>query len=110
MRGVKKILLYLFLGFILFSFVKNIFDYQKSLSFYQNSKSDFEKEKKQNIELKTWALKNSDSFEKEKIIRNKLNLSKGDEVSLIIPKPTSVPVKITPTATPVYMQWWKTFF
>jgi len=56
------------------------------------------------------AVKTNDSFELEKIIRNKLNMVKPDEVMVVLPNPTPQPKVTAPTATPNYRQWWDVFF
>lgn len=106
---LKKGLLFIFATFLFFSLVKNLFDYKKSVSFYEGFKSAYEKERKNNISLKTRALKNSDPYEIEKILRDKLNLSRPDEISLLLPEPTPAPKAITPTPQPIPLQWWDVF-
>jgi cell division protein FtsB len=107
---IKKVFFFFIFSLLLFSLIKNVFDYQKTLHFFEGFKKDYEKEKKNNIALKTRILKNSDPVEVEETIRNKLNLSKDGEWAVIIPEPTPTPTVITPTPLPIYKQWLKTFF
>ena len=66
-------------------------------------------EKKKNLELKTQFLKKNDPHEVEKNIRNKLNLSRPEEKTILIPDISPTPVPLTPTPAPVYLQWWEIF-
>lgn len=109
MKYLRKIFFFLLILFFLSSLTKNLFDYQKKMSFYQTFKNDYEKEKKRNVELQTELRKKNDPNELEKTIRNKLNLQKPDEVVVILKQPTPTPVIITPTPLPNYLQWWKLF-
>jgi cell shape-determining protein MreC len=79
------------------------------MSFYQGFKNEYQDEKKKNETLKTQLLKNNDSYEMEKTIRNQLNLTKDNEVEVIIPDPTPSPVVVTPTPEPPALQWAHTF-
>lgn len=110
MKNAKKIGFFVLISFLILSFAKNIVDYQRSVKFSQEYKDDYDKEKKNNIALKTKILKQKDLYEIEKMIRNKLNLSRADEVSLIIPNPTPYPTIIIPTQPPIYSQWLNLFF
>lgn len=56
------------------------------------------------------AVKTQDTYELEKTIRNKLNLTKPGETMVLIPQPTTTPTILTPTPLPVYKQWMNTFF
>lgn len=80
-------------------------DYQKKYAFYNTYKQANENEKKKNITLKTEIRKQDSQIELEKTIRNKLNLSRPDEVVLMIPTPTPSPIIITPTPEPNIIQW-----
>ncbi len=110
MRKAKQLVFAALIIFLFFSLTKSIFDYQKTLSFYQSYKNEYEAEKKKGITLQTQALKNSDTNQLEKTIRNNLNLLKPGEIEVIIPKPTPAPVAITPTPAAVYRQWLQVFF
>lgn len=110
MNLLKKIIFGIIIVFIFFSLTKNIFDYKKTVDFYQSFKKDYEREKKDNVTLRTNVLKNRDQREIEKTIRNKLNLLKPGEIAVIIPNPTPTPVVVKPTPEPVFMQWFHTFF
>ena len=109
MKLIRKIVFFLLLLFFFSSLTKNLFDYQSKVSFYESYLQDYEREKKKNTELKTKLLKESDSYEIEKTIRNKLNLLKPDETAIILPQPTPTPIIITPTPLPNYLQWWNVF-
>lgn len=96
--------------FFLISLTRNLSEYRKNLSFYQNFKQKYEDEKKRNTSLKTQALKKSDPNEIEKTIRNKLNLAKPNEITLMIQNPTPTPTPIVTPILPVYQQWIDVFF
>ena len=70
----------------------------------------YEEEKKRNISLKTQALKKSDPNEIEKTIRNKLNLAKLNEITIMIEDPTPTPKPIVTPVLPTYQQWYELFF
>lgn len=110
MDGIRKVLLFLVVVFLFFSLSKNIFDYQKTLSFYESFRKEYEKEKKYNIELQTEILKNNDQNSLEKTIRDKLNLLKDNEIAVIISKPTPTPPPPKKPVLPVYQQWIQVFF
>lgn len=110
MDAIRKVLLFLVVVFLFFSLSKNIFDYRKTISFYNSFKKDYEKEKKENITLKTTVLKNNDLNELEKTIRNKLNLLKDNEVAVIIPHPTPTPEPPKKVVLPIYQLWFNLFF
>lgn len=110
MKVVKRLFFSLLFLFLVSSLTKNFFDYRKNHNFYQSYKSEFEKEQQRNTELKTKILKSSDPNEMEKIIRNKLNLLKPGEITVILPEPTPTPVIITPTPLTPHQQWYNTFF
>ena len=110
MQKAKSILFFCLMLFFVYSLTRNFFEYKKNLAFYQNYKQEYEKEKKANSTLKTKLLKNSDPYEVEKTIRNKLNLLKPGEVAVIIPLPSPTPIVVTPTLAPVYQDWWNSFF
>ena len=110
MRLIKRLLIFLFFLFLISSLTKNFFEYRKNYTFYEDFKNDYEKAKQKNTELKTGILKNGDTNQIEKIIRNKLNLLKPNEVAVILPNPTPTPLLITPTPQPIYKQWLNVFF
>lgn len=109
MRVIRKIIIILLLLFLFSSLTKNIFNYQKKLSFYEDFKKDYENEKKRNLSLKTAILKKSGLNEVEKVIRDKLNLSKPEETIVVLPEPSPTPIIITPTPLPNWQQWIKVF-
>ena len=110
MQSTRRFLLIVIILFLFFSLSKNIFDYHKTVSFYESYKSDYEKEKKSNITLKTMILKNNDPSELEKTIRNRLNLLKNNEVAVIIPQPTPTVSPASAPVLPIYQQWLMVFF
>ena len=105
MKALKTIGIILLLLFLSSSLIKNIVDYRSKQGFYEDYKKHYEEEKHRNAELKTALLKKNDLNEIEKIIRNKLNLLRPGETSVILPSPTPVPVIITPTPPPNWKQW-----
>ncbi len=110
MKQIKGMLAVFLIVFLLFSLLKNIFNYKDKMQFYEDYKQDYDAEKKKNIELKTEIVKKKSVAEVEKTIRNDLNLLKPDEVALILPSPTPTPVRITPTPAPNWKQWLDLFF
>jgi len=80
------------------------------MKFYATYKKSYETETNRNNKLKMQAIKESDPMELEKTIRNQLNLVKPNEVAIIVPTPTLIPVTPTPTPLPVYRQWVNVFF
>jgi len=83
MKALKNIVGIFLVVFLLFSLLKNIFNYKDKIKFYENYKQNFEEEKKKNIELKTEIVKKKSTAEVEKTIRNDLNLLKPDEIAII---------------------------
>lgn len=110
MKLLKQIILVIIVVFLFFSLTKNIFDYKNTLDFYQGFKKGYEKERQENVTLRTQVLKNRDQREVEKTIRNKLNLLKPGEIAVIIPNPTPTPVISKATPESVYKQWFHAFF
>jgi cell division protein FtsB len=110
MKLIKNVVFIFLILFLFSSLLKNLFSYKSKLQFYQQFKEDFDKEKKQNIELKTEVVRKKSQEEIEKTIRNDLNLLKDNEVALILPSPTKAPPSITPTPLPNWQQWWQLFF
>ena len=110
MKILRTIILIFFVLFLFSSLVRNLFDYRNKLQFYQEYKGEYDKEKKDNITLKTEVLKKTSQTELEKTIRNKLNLLKPDEVAVMLPSPTPIPIIPTPIPLTVWQQWWKLFF
>jgi hypothetical protein len=105
MQLIKKIIGVVFVIFLFFSLIRNVFNYTSKTQFYQDYKNDYEKENKKNIELKTEVVKKQSVDEVEKTIRNKLNLLKDNEVAIILPIPTLTIITPTPTAAPTWKQW-----
>lgn len=110
MKYIRYLILFIILFFLSSSLIKNILDYQKKYEFYQGYKTDYEKEKKNNIALKTEIRKKDSAIELEKTIRNDLNLLRPNETAIMIPTPTPSPVVITPTPAPNWKQWMDLFF
>lgn len=109
MKALKNIVGIFLVVFLLFSLLKNIFNYKDKIKFYENYKKNFEGEKKKNIELKTEVVKKKSTTEVEKTIRNDLNLLKPNEIAIIIPSPTPRPVTITPMPGENWQQWLELF-
>jgi len=109
MSLIRKIIFITLVLFLLFSFSRSFFDYKKNTQFYTDFKNQYFAEKKKNLELKTQFLKKNDPHEVEKNIRNKLNLSRPEEKTILIPDISPTPVPLTPTPAPVYLQWWEIF-
>jgi len=110
MKLIKNIFFTFLLIFLFSSLLRNLLGYKSKLDFHQQFKQNFERETKRNIELKTEVVKKKSTEEIEKTIRNDLNLLKDNEVALIIPSPTKVPVSVTPTPLPNWRQWWELYF
>lgn len=109
MRKVKSAVAIFFAVFLLFSLLKNIFNYKDKIKFYEDYKKDYEAEKKKNIELKTEIVKKKSVNEVEKTIRNDLNLIRPDEVAIIIPSPTLAPKVVIPPPKPPWQMWLELF-
>lgn len=90
------------LGFLVFalatSLVRNSAVILNNVPFYNQLKSDYEKEKDKNNELKLNVIKSKDPFEIEKLLRNKLGFVKANEQIIIIP---DISPTVTPTSTGV---------
>jgi len=110
MRLIKNIFLVFLVIFLSSSLIRNIIDYQKKKEFLQKFKAQVEKEDKKKLTLKTEILKKTDSYELEKKIRNKLNLTRPNEVAVILPVPSPTQLPITPMPLPNWQQWWQVFF
>ncbi len=110
MRMLKRGLLLLLFLFLISSLTRNLFEYKKNYSFYEDYKKEYEDARQKNTKLKTQILKKNDPNEIEKVIRNKLNLLRPNEIAVILPPPTPTPIVTTPTPLPVYQQWLETFF
>jgi cell division protein FtsB len=105
MKYIRYSILFIILFILSSSLIKNIWDYQNKYAFYQDYKNNYDKEKQNNTALKTGIRKQSSNEELEKIIRNKLNLLKPNEVVVMIPTPTPNPIILTPTPAPNWRQW-----
>ncbi|MBI3620235.1 septum formation initiator family protein [Candidatus Roizmanbacteria bacterium] len=101
----------LFLLFILFSsLIKNIFDYRNKIAFYRDYQTQYETEKKRNLVLHTQILKKSDPQEVEKTIRNRLNLSKENEMTVILAEPSPTPTSLPEPSLANWQKWKNLFF
>lgn len=105
MKALRNIVFIIVMIFLFSSLIRNILDYREKMKFYENYKNRYEYEKKRKITLKTQELKKSDLYEIEKIIRNKLNLLKPDEVAYILPEPTPTPLTTNPPPVPNWKKW-----
>ena len=110
MKLLRRGFLFLLFLFLISSLTRNLFEYKKNYSFYENYKKEYEEARQKKTRLKTEILKKNDPNEIEKIIRNKLNLLRPNEIAIILPQPTPTPLIFTPTPLPVYQQWLETFF
>lgn len=104
MLKIKKIFFLFLIIFFFSSFVPNVFNYKNRLDFYHQIKKDYQEETKKNIELKTKIAKQKSADEVEKNVRNNLNLTKENEIIIILPSPKITP---SPTPTPVLKNWQK---
>lgn len=105
MSFLKNVFLIFLVVFLSSSLIRNIFDYQKKIDFYKKYQTELSQEKKKKLSLQTEVLKKTDPYELEKTIRDKLNLSKPDELSVLLPQPTPAPTQITPTPLANWQQW-----
>jgi len=111
MALVKKILLSTFIVFLFVFLFKNINEYQKQLQFYQEYKKEYEKEKYQNQKLKTEVIKKKSLAELEKNIRNKLNLTKENEMIILMDNQPNVTIaNFSSPNHPNWKKWWLIFF
>ncbi len=110
MSFLKNIFLVFLVIFLSSSLIRNIFDYQKKIDFYKKYQDELSQEKKRKLSLRTEVLKKTDPYELEKTIRDKLNLSKTDELSVILPKLSPSPTPIIPPLPTNWQQWWQIFF
>ena len=110
MQAIKKTLFFLLVLFLFSSLTKTITDYMQNISFYENYKAEHQKEERRNATLKTQITKNNDLYQLEKIIRNDLNLTRENEVTILVPNPTPTVPIASPTKLPVWQQWREVFF
>lgn len=107
---IKKSLMTLFLIlvalFFASSLIRSIATYRDKMDFYRTLEAERDKEKTINKKLKSNVRKSHDYYYVERNIREKLNLLKEDEISVILPplSPTPIPTAL-PTKTP--LQEWK---
>lgn len=104
---IKNTIFVLIVGFLIVSLTKNIFDYKKKVSFYTNYQTELNKEKQTNQKLQSEIKKSQDYNSVEKIIREKLNVLKPDEIAVILPERSP---SLSPTPTPhkpAYQQWFE---
>lgn len=110
MKLVRTLILGLLSLFFLVSLTRNFFEYRRNLQFYESYKQNYEQVKHRNNELKSELVKNKDPYQVEKTIRDRLNLSKGKEVAVLMNEPSPTPTVLTPTPIPNHVQWWNTLF
>lgn len=110
MRLLKNLFLVFLVVFLSSSLIRNIIDFQKKKDFLQKFKTRVEKEEKKKLELKTEILKKTDAYQLEKTIRDKLNLTRSDEIVVVLPALTPTPTVVAPTPVPNWQQWWEVFF
>jgi hypothetical protein len=107
---MRKVAFLVVFFFLVISFVRNVFDYQRNLSFYDQTKENFTKALLKNKNLKVQKRADSSPFEIEKSLRNKQNMLRKDEIIVIVPSPSPIPTPIIrPTEAP-YKQWINLFF
>jgi len=104
MKIIKKVFFLIFALFLLSTLFPNIINYQRKLDFYNKIKEKLSKEEKRQTELKTEIIKKKSQSELEKIIRNQLNLSKENEIIIVLPSPN---LTSTPTPTIKLTNWQK---
>ena len=84
-------------------------DFKSKQDFSSEIQSELKEAETENARLKSSKTKAKDPYEVEKILRNKLNLTRPGEYILILPTPELSP---TPTPVPIkppYEQWLNTF-
>ncbi len=109
MRLVYKLVLGIIFIFLMISAIMQYLDYKNKLHYLILFKTQVNEEKEKAIKLSTQLHRLKDKKYLEKVIREKLNLSKKGEFILILPSPTPVPYKPTPTSVPHWRQWIETF-
>ncbi len=107
---MRKIAFLIVLFFLAVSLIRNVFDYQRNISFYDQTKANFEKAITNNKELKLRKQAGSSPFEVEKNLRNKQNLLRKNEIIVIIPSPSPNPTPNIRPPGPPYTQWMRLFF
>jgi hypothetical protein len=103
---IRNIVLTLLFLFFMVAFTRNLFSYQQNLLFYKTFKDDYDATVSRNNKLKSELVKNTDTYQMEKRIRDKLNLARKNETAILLPEPTLQPISPTPTVVPTYLQWW----
>ncbi len=92
--------------FFVSSLLRSIATYRDKMEFYRSLEAERDKEKAINKKLKSNVRRSHDFYYVERNIREKLNLLKENEVSVILP-----PLSPTPTPTPqplkTPLQQWK---
>lgn len=107
---MRKIVFLIVLFFLVVSLFRNVFDYQRNISFYDQTKDNFDKAVLKNKELKLHKQAGNSPFEIEKNLRNKQNLLRKDEIIVIIPSPSPLPSPIAKPSPYPYRQWMRLFF
>lgn len=106
---MRKIAFLIVLLFLLISLFRNMFDYQRNMSFYDQTKANLKKAQIKNVELKLRKQMNSSPFEVEKNLRNKQNLLRKNEIIVIIPSPSPIPGLLAKPTDYPYKQWMQLF-
>lgn len=107
MRTARRLVLGFLALFFLVSLTRSFFEYRRNLDFYEAYRREYEEAKRRNNELKSQLVKSQDVYEVEKTIRDRLNLSRKNEVAVLLPPPSPTPVVITPTPVPNYYRWYE---
>lgn len=110
MALIKKIFLIFLFIFLFSSLVRNIFDYQKKITFYQQYEEEVKKETKKKINLQTEILKKTDPYYLEEVIRDKLNLAKPNEKVILLSPPSPTPTQPIKPTPAIWQQWQTVLF
>ncbi len=106
LNRIKNILFWVIGLFLMLYLLKNIFNYQSKVIIFDEVKNELKKEKIKQEQLKSEIVKSKNFFLIEHNIREKLNLQKENEISIIMPK---INISPTPTPTPIKMPIQKWF-
>ena len=107
---IKKVVLLFLIAGLIYSLSKNIVEYQKKTAFFSSYQEEYDKQKKKKRELQSEIAKSKDYYLVEKNIREKLNLLRPDEVSVILPRPTIFPSPTPLAVKPAHEQWIELFW
>lgn len=109
LKLIRRLGIWIFLLFLLYSLTQGIFNYQKKMGFFEDYKKDYVKEVDKNKKLKSEIVKRDDYDIVEKDIRTKLNLLKPGEVAIILPRLSPTPTPTPEVKKPPAVQWWELF-